>query len=99
MSNFLKPQKLTVYTQDNCPYCLIMKKKLLSWGYNFEEINVSYDMDAKMFLKENKHRTVPQVYFEGRHLNKVDTEVFTKRLLEKELFWEIENDGGVEMFG
>lgn len=99
MSNFLKPQKLTVYTQDNCPYCVIMKKKLLSWGYNFEEINVSYDIDAKAFLKENNHRTVPQVYFEDKHLNKVETNKITKRMIEKELAWDIDHDGGVEMFG
>lgn len=97
MSNFLKPEKLTVYTQDNCPYCVIMKKKLLSWGYDFHEINVSYDLDAKKFLKENNHRTVPQVYFEGQHINKVDTQKLTKGMLEKELSWDF--DGGVEMWG
>lgn len=98
MSNFLKSQKLTVYTQDHCPYCVLMKKKLLTWGYDFHEVNVSYDTDAKLFLKENKHRTVPQVYYGDMHCNQgVDTAAFNKRHLEIAL--KMENDSGVELFG
>jgi len=92
MSNSIK-----LYTQNDCPYCVIMKKKLTSWGYEFEEVNVSNDRFAKNFLKERGHRTVPQLYSEGVNLNRgIDTHDFTKRHLEIML---IENDGGVEMFG
>ena len=65
--------KLTLYTQDDCYYCYELKRKLVEWGYDFREINVSYDLFAKDFLKENKHRTVPQLYWNKTHLNKFPT--------------------------
>ena len=78
----------------------MMKKKLDDWGLNYETINISYDIDGKMFLKEKGHRTVPQLYYKGIHLNKVDTKDFTQRILFKEMMLAYdENDSGVEMFG
>lgn len=69
-----------------------MKKNLLKWGYEYREINISYDVSWKPFLKERNHRTVPQLYLEEddnlKHLNKVATDLFTKEILEK----EIQND-------
>ena len=44
--------KLTLYTQDDCFYCKEMKRKLVEWDFDFREINVSYDMFAKDFLKQ-----------------------------------------------
>ena len=92
MSNSIK-----LYTQNDCPYCVTMKKKLDEWGYEYQEINVSNDLDAKGFLKEQGHRTVPQLYNGNINLNKdIDTNEFTKRHLELML---LEFDGGVETFG
>ncbi len=66
-----------------------MKKNLLEWGYEYREINISYDMEWKLFLKKEGHRTVPQLYLETgdnlKHLNKVETDLFTKEILEKEI--------------
>ena len=95
MSNSIR-----LYTQDNCPYCVLMKKKLDSWGYGYTEINVSYDTDGRNFLKDNNHRTVPQLYYRDVHLNKVDTVDFTKQIMFKEMMLAYdENDSGVELFG
>ena len=92
MSNLIK-----LYTQNDCPYCVIMKKKLDEWGYEYQEINVSNNLLAKGFLKEQGHRTVPQLYNGNINLNKdIDTNDFTKRHLELMM---LEQDGGVEMFG
>lgn len=89
-----------LYTQNNCPYCVIMKEKLDSWGLNYTTINVSNDKEAKMFLKEQGHRTVPQVYYRHVHLNKVDTKDFDRNIMFKEMMLAYdENDSGVEMFG
>ena len=44
--------KLTLYTQEDCYYCHELKCKLMQWGYSFREINLSYDLFAKDFLKE-----------------------------------------------
>ena len=42
--------KLTLYTQEDCYYCYEMKKKLVEWGYDFREVNLSYDLFAKDFF-------------------------------------------------
>ena len=94
MSNLFR-----LYTQNNCPYCVIMQKKLDSWGVKYETLNVSYDTDAKLFLKENNHRTVPQLYWDNIHLNKVDTQDFTRSIMFKELqLYHDGSDSGVENF-
>ena len=92
MSNSIN---LTLYTQDNCEYCHIMKKKLAEWDYRYREVNVSYDLFAKEFMKEKGHRTVPQLYWNNTHLNKVPTTELTKDHVESEI--EYDNYiGGVE---
>jgi glutaredoxin len=77
-----------------------MSKKLDSWGVNYHIINISEDIEAKKFLKENNHRTVPQLYWNDIHLNKVDTEDFTRAILFKEVqLYHDMSDSGVENFG
>ena len=92
MSNSIN---LTLYTQDNCEYCHIMKKKLAEWDYRYREINVSYDLFAKDFMKEKGHRTVPQLYWNTTHLNKVPTSELTKEHVESEIDYD-NYIGGVE---
>ena len=72
MSNSLR-----LFTKDDCPYCDAMKNKLTKWGVNFDTINVSEDIESKYFLKENGHRTVPQLYFGDYHIDHVNTKEFT----------------------
>ena len=55
--------KLTLYTQEDCGYCKLLKKKLVEWDFDFREVNISHDLFAKDFLKEKGHRTVPQLYW------------------------------------
>ena len=45
--------KLTLYTQEDCGYCKLLKKKLSEWDFDYREINISHDLFAKDFLKEN----------------------------------------------
>ena len=90
--------KLTLYTQEDCYYCHELKCKLMQWGYGFREINLSYDLFAKDFLKENGHRTVPQLYWNKTHLNKVPTSELTQEHIEAELDYE-NYIGGVENWG
>jgi glutaredoxin len=87
--------KLTLYTQDDCQYCNILKKKLLEWNYSYREVNVSYDLFAKDFLKNEGHRTVPQLYWNNLHLNKMPTLELQKRDIEAEINYE-DYIGGVE---
>ena len=87
--------KLTLYTQDDCQYCNVLKRKLLEWNYSYREVNVSYDLFAKDFLKSEGHKTVPQLYWNDTHLNKLPTLDLTKRHIENEIDYE-NYVGGVE---
>jgi len=87
--------KLTLYTQDDCHYCKVLKKKLSDWNYDYREVNVSYDLFAKDFLKSEGHKTVPQLYWNDTHLNKLPTLDLTKRHIENEIDYE-NYVGGVE---
>tara|TARA_Y100001937_G_scaffold126068_1_gene194449 strand:+ start:9194 stop:9493 length:300 start_codon:yes stop_codon:yes gene_type:complete len=86
---------LTLYTQDDCYYCFEMKRKLSKWGFNYREINVSHDLFAKDFLRENGHRTVPQLYWNNTHLNKLPTTELTYEHVCAELDYD-NYIGGVE---
>ena len=95
MSNSIRG--LILYTQNNCPYCDMMKEKLKSWGYTWDECNLNEYPENKKFMKEQGHRTVPQLYHFNSHLNKVDTADFTKEMLEEILDLD-QYAGGVESF-
>lgn len=92
MSNLLK-----LYTQNNCGYCSIMKRKLDSWGIEYDTINVSENVEGKQFLKEQGLKTVPQLFFKDLKLNNVDTDMFDQHQLLQSLrtIWPGQ-DGGVE---
>lgn len=92
MSNLLK-----LYTQDNCSYCTTMKRKLDSWGIEYDTINLTEQPEYKTFLKEQGLRTVPQLFFNGIKLNNVDTDSFDHHELLKSMrtAWPGQ-DGGVE---
>ena len=94
MSNSIR---LTLYTQNACPFCDIMKTKLTQWGYNYDVVNLNQRTEAKSFMKIAGHKTVPQLYWNKTHLNKVDTVTFTKDHLEEQLDFD-NYQGGVEMF-
>jgi glutaredoxin len=89
--------RLQLYTQPNCEFCDMMKMKLNEWGYKFEVINIKEQNCAKEFLKTRGHKTVPQLYWNKTHLNKVDTTDFTKDNLEEELDYD-NYVGGVEQW-
>ena len=67
----------------------------MQWGYGFREINVSHDLFAKDFLKDNNHRTVPQLYWNNIHLNKFPTAELKKEHIEAEIDYD-NYVGGVE---
>ena len=57
---------LTVYSKTVCPFCVNAKNYLKSKDIPFEEINIEEDEQARQFIQEKGHRTVPQIYFAGK---------------------------------
>jgi glutaredoxin len=57
---------LTVYSKDNCPFCVQAKNLLKLKGFEFEEINISQQPEAREFIMSEGHRTVPQIYQDGK---------------------------------
>jgi glutaredoxin 3 len=53
---------ITVYTKNNCPYCVQAKTRLKQGGWDFEEINIEEDAQARDWLIAQGHRTMPQIY-------------------------------------
>lgn len=54
---------LTIYSKNNCPFCDMAKNFLRSKNINYREVNIEDDTEARKFITENGHRTVPQIYF------------------------------------
>ena len=59
---------ITVYSKNNCPYCVQTKNLLTLKGIVFEEIRIDEDSDAREFVIGEGHRTVPQIYQDGKLL-------------------------------
>ena len=57
---------LTVYSKTVCPFCVNAKNYLKSKDIPFEEINIEENDDARQFILDKGHRTVPQIYFQGK---------------------------------
>jgi glutaredoxin 3 len=59
---------ITVYSKTQCPYCVNAKNYLQSRNINFREVNIEEDAEAREFILEQGHRTVPQLYVGDRLL-------------------------------
>lgn len=57
---------LTVYSKNNCPFCVQAKNLLKAKNIEFKEIKIDEDSQAKEFILEQGHRTVPQIYFNDK---------------------------------
>jgi len=57
---------LTLYSKNNCGYCLQAKALLKNNDIPFEEVNIDTDDVAREFVINEGHRTMPQIYQEGK---------------------------------
>ena len=57
---------LTVYSKNNCPFCDQAKNLLKLKNITFEEVKVDENPDARQFIVAEGHRTVPQIYKDGK---------------------------------
>jgi glutaredoxin 3 len=59
---------ITVYSKNNCPFCVQAKNLLKLKGVAFEEVNIEEVSEARDFVLKEGHRTVPQIYKDGQLL-------------------------------
>jgi glutaredoxin 3 len=59
---------ITVYSKNNCPYCVQAKNLLKLKGIDYQEVKIDEDQDAREFVLGEGHRTVPQIYNDGKLL-------------------------------
>jgi glutaredoxin 3 len=57
---------LTLYSKNNCGYCLQAKALLKNNDIPFEEVNIDTDDVAREFVINEGHRTMPQIYREDK---------------------------------
>lgn len=67
-------KKVTIYTKETCPYCLMAKNLLKQKGVNeFNEIRIDLDAAARDKMIELTGRmTVPQIYIGDTHVGGFD---------------------------
>jgi len=59
---------ITVYSKNNCPFCVQAKSLLKLKGVEFEEVKIDEVAEAREFVLAEGHRTVPQIYQDGKLL-------------------------------
>jgi glutaredoxin 3 len=59
---------LTVYSKNSCPFCVQAKSLLQLKGIEYEEIKIDESSEAREFIVGEGHRTVPQIYKDGKLL-------------------------------
>jgi glutaredoxin 3 len=59
---------IKVYTKNACPFCDRAKALLESRGVTYESINIEEHPEARDFLIENGHRSVPQIFKDEQHI-------------------------------
>lgn len=57
---------LTVYSKNNCPFCVQAKNLLKLKNIPFDEVRIDENTEAKEFILSQGHRTVPQIYQDGK---------------------------------
>ena len=56
---------ITVYTKDLCGYCHMAMNYLKENNFEYEEINIDHNEDARNFIKQAGHKTCPQIYYQN----------------------------------
>jgi len=58
----------TVYSTDSCSFCDKAIDALKRHGLEFNKVDITADVKALEFMKENGFRTVPQIYHNDEHI-------------------------------
>lgn len=63
----------TIYGTENCRWCDRAKDLAAKFEIEFEYIDVGEDPEAQDMFREKRLRTVPQVFFSGKHIGGFDS--------------------------
>ena len=58
----------TIYTKNNCSWCVKAKEMLKENDIMYKEYNIDEDHTSKMVLKALRLKTVPQIWNDDLHL-------------------------------
>ena len=53
---------LTVYSKNDCPFCVRAKALLESRGVPYTEVNIENDAESRQMLLDKGLRSVPQIF-------------------------------------
>lgn len=59
---------ITLYSKPNCPYCTMAKNYLDTNKFEYETVDITENPEAREFLLSEGHRTMPQIYHNGKLL-------------------------------
>ena len=64
---------MRIYTTQTCPYCVRAKRLLQKKSVPYQEIDVSWDDEARLRLMQaTGRRTVPQIFIGEKHVGGSD---------------------------
>jgi len=73
MHIFTDVKSVKIYTTQTCPYCSRAKRLLERKNVQYQEIDVSWDDEARLKLTQSTgRRTVPQIFIGERHVGGSD---------------------------
>ena len=61
-------KEVIVYSKNMCGYCVQAKNWLKNKGIEYKEINIEEQPEAREFVISEGHRTVPQIYIDGKSM-------------------------------
>ena len=61
-------KEVTVYSKNMCGYCTMAKNWLNGKGIAYKEINIDHETSAREFVISEGHRTMPQIYVDGKSI-------------------------------
>jgi len=59
---------IKIYTKTTCTYCDQAKQLLEAFGFEYESVNIEQDTDARTWLLDQGHKSVPQLYINDKLL-------------------------------
>lgn len=67
-----RPEVVTLFTREGCPYCARAKTALEAKGMDYEEVVLGKDITSRSLRAVSGEATTPQVFIGGKHIGDED---------------------------